>query len=167
MKASDFALEKFRAALELIPFRAYSTHTDALSFHQANILLPNHPTRPRSIFKCTTVTLNGMIRLTKLAQEAFTQKHWCPPWRHYTRNEKYYFATMLLKENIMSFLAQCLMDPEVPITTNIISFLLDIAAKLEMNQTGRAQVSTLVYAFTHKVCNKTRISSKIEIIILC
>ena len=74
---------------------------------------------------------------------------------------------MLLKENIMSFLAQCLMDPEVPITTNIISFLLDIAAKLEMNQTGRAQVSTLVYAFTHKVCNKTRISSKIEIIILC
>ena len=151
MKASDFAIENFKTALDKIPFRAYSTHTEALSFHLSNILLPYHPTRPRSIFKCTTVTLSGLTRLTKLAQEAFTQKHWCPPWRHYTKNEKYYFAASILKENVMSFLAQCLMDPEVPLTTNLISFLLDIAVKLTINNSGRAQVSMLLFAFTEKV----------------
>ena len=156
MKASDFEIEKFKAALDKIPFRAYSTHSEALSFNLANILLPHHPTRPRSVFKCTTVTLNGMIRLTKLAQEAFTQKHWCPPWDHYSKNEKYFFATALLRENVMSFLAQCLMDPEVPVTTNLISFLLDVSAKLTINQTGRAQLSTLLFAFTDKVCSQIK-----------
>ena len=152
MKASDFELEKFRAALDKIPFRAYSSHSEALSFNLTNILLPNHPTRPRSVFKCTTVTLNGLIRVTKLAQEAFSQKHWCPPWKHYTKNEKYHFATSILRESVMSFMAQCLMDPDVPLTTNLISFLLDVASKLVINQTGRAQISTLIFAFAEKVC---------------
>ena len=163
MRASDFAIEKFRAALERNQFRAYSTHTSALDFHLSNILLPQHPTRPRSIFKCTTVTLQGMIRLTRLAQEAFTQKHWCPPWTHYTKNEKFYFATALLRENVMMFLAQSLMDPDVPLTTNLISFLLDIVAKLTINQTGRAQVSMLIFAFTETVCfHNARNNNKID-----
>ena len=156
MKASDFALEKFRAALERIPFRAYSTHSEALFFNLSNILLPNHPTRPRSVFKCTTVTLNGMIRLTKLAQESFSQKHWCPPWNHYTIDEKHFFANSLLKENVMTFLAQCLMDPEVPLTTNLIAFLLDVATKLTINQTGRAQMKMLLFAFADKVRVKSK-----------
>lgn len=156
MKASDFAIENFKVALDKIPFRAYSTHTEALHFHLSNILLPYHPTRPRSIFKCTTVTLSGLTRITKLAQEAFTQKQWCPPWKHYTKNEKYFVAISILKENVMSFLAQCLMDPEVPLTTNLVSFLLDTAVKLTINQNGRAQVSMLLFAFTEKVWNKTQ-----------
>ena len=151
MKATDFAIEKFREGLDRTTFRAYSTHPQALDFHLSNILLPHHPTRPRSIFKCTTVTLKGMIRMSTLAREAFTQNHWCPPWDHYTKNEKYFFATAIYKENIMMFLAQCLMDPEVPLTTNLISFLLDTVSKLNINQTGRAQVSMLLFAFTEKV----------------
>ena len=151
MKASDFDLEKFQAELEKNYFRAYSPHTQAIDFHLTNILLPHPPTRPKSIFKCTTVTLGGLVRLSKLAQEAFSQKQWSPSWYHYTYNERYFMTSSLFKENIMAFLAHCLMDPEVPLTTNLIAFLLDSAQKMSMNQSGRAQVSMLIGAFTEKV----------------
>ena len=151
MKASDFALEKFKAELEKNHFRAYSTHAQALDFHKTNILLPQYPTRPKSIFKCTTVTLAGLTRLSKLAQEAFGQKQWSPSWYHYTMNERYFMMSSLFRENIMAFLAHCLMDPEVPLTTNLIAFLMDLAQKMTINQSGRAQVSMLIGAFTEKV----------------
>ena len=151
MKASDFALDKFQAELEKNHFRAYSPHTQAIDFHKTNILLPHYPTRPKSIFKCTTVTLGGLIRLSKLAQEAFSQKQWSPSWYHYTMNERYFMLSSLFTENIMAFLAHCLMDPEVPLTTNLIAFLLDLGQKMSINQSGRAQVSMLIGAFTEKV----------------
>lgn len=151
MKASDFANEKFVEAMERTPFRALSPHTQAIDFHETSMLLSNFPTRPRSIFRCTTVTLGGLVRLTKLAEEAFAQKHWTPSWKHYSKAEKYHVMTSLYRENIMYFLSQCLMDPVVPITTNLIAFLLDLSAKLTVNQSGRAQVSMLIAAFLEKV----------------
>ena len=152
MKATDFALEKFKTELEKNNFRAYSPHLQAIDFHKTSILLPHYPTRPKSIFKCTTVTLTGLTRLSKLAQEAFSQKQWSPSWYHYTMNERYFMMASLFKENIMGFLAHCLMDPEVPLTTNFIAFLLDLSQKMTMNQSGRAQISLLIGAFTEKVC---------------
>lgn len=140
----EFSLVSVTRALADLPFRAISTHPICESLSTYTLPLPSVPAYDLQPDNLAFPSMQGFKQMNEIFISSFCKRHPLPSWRRYNRHEQAAMALAIFEESIMSFVANCLMEPEVPITTNMIIFLLDCSIKVTDGRPGFQQLITAI-----------------------
>ena len=150
-----FSLESVTRALADLPFRAISIHPICESLSTYTLPLPSVPAYDLQPENLAFPSMQGFTQMNDIFLSSFCKRHPLPSWRRYNRHEQAAMALAIFEESVMSFVANCLMEPEVPITTNLIIFLLDCSIKVTDGRPGFQQLISAMQAL-QKVKHWTR-----------
>ena len=138
-----FSLALVTKGLASLPFRAITTHPICENLSAYTLPLPSVPAYDLEPSSIVFPTLEGMKKMTEVFIKCFCKEHHLPSWRRYNKHEQAAMALALYEESVMSFITLCLMDRDIPITTNMIIFFLDCSVKVTDGRPGFQQVFIL------------------------
>ena len=141
-----FSLQLVTRALTDLPFRAISIHPICESLSTYTLPLPSVPAYDLEPENIAFPSLQGFNQMNEIFLSSFCKRHPLPSWRRYNRHEQAAMALAIFEESVMAFVANCLMEPEVPITTNLIIFMLDCCIKVTDGRPGFQQLVSAMQA---------------------
>ena len=139
---------------EVMAYREISRDTQPQLFANIPVRLVDFPKLKKTDSPIFTPV--GIDALWKSFYNHFTKIPTFLQWYLWSDEERASAAVIVIKKRLSSFIADCLLNPEMPVTIQFFLYMMDVFAKVYPNAPNLAQVRAFMAQFTEDSTSWTR-----------